>query len=45
MEVVFSNFKRGYERLRCEWKTKARFDAKVYWNVIAYTIHLMTEEN
>ena len=42
MEGVISNLKRGYELFRCEWKTKARFDAKVYWNVIAYNIRVMT---
>ena len=42
MEAVISNLKRGYEMFRCEWKTRARFDAKVYWNVIVYNIRVMT---
>jgi IS5 family transposase len=42
IEAVISNFKRGYELFRCEWKTRARFDAKVYWNVIVYNIRVMT---
>jgi len=42
IEAVISNFKRGYEMFRCEWKTRARFDAKVYWNVIVYNIRVMT---
>ncbi|MEW5817843.1 MAG: ISNCY family transposase [Spirochaetota bacterium] len=42
MEAVISNLKRGYELFRCEWKTRARFDAKVYWNVIVYNIRVMT---
>lgn len=42
IEAVISNLKRGYELFRCEWKTRAHFDAKVYWNVIAYNIRVMT---
>ena len=42
IEGVISNLKRGYELFRCEWKTRAHFDAKVYWNVIAYNIRVMT---
>ena len=42
IEGVISNLKRGYELFRCEWKTRARFDAKVYWNVIVYNIRVMT---
>jgi len=42
IEAVISNLKRGYELFRCEWRTRARFDAKVYWNVIAYNIRIMT---
>ena len=42
IEAVISNLKRGYELFRCEWKTRARFDAKVYWNVIVYNIRVMT---
>ncbi len=25
-----------------EWKTRVRFDATVYWNVIVYNIRVMT---
>jgi len=42
IEAVISNLKRGYEMFRCEWKTRAHFDAKVYWNVIGYNIRVMT---
>ncbi len=42
IEAVISNLKRGFELFRCEWKTRARFDAKVYWNVIVYNIRVMT---
>ena len=42
IEAVISNLKRGYELFRCEWKTRAHFDAKVYWNVIVYNIRVMT---
>lgn len=42
IEAVISNLKRGFELFRCEWRTKARFDAKVYWSVIAYNIRVMT---
>jgi IS5 family transposase len=42
MEAVISNLKRGYELYRCEWRTRGRFDAKVYWNVIVYNIRVMT---
>jgi transposase, IS5 family len=42
MEAVISNLKRGYELFRCEWKTRAHFDAKVYWNVIVYNMRVMT---
>ncbi|HSW64383.1 MAG TPA: ISNCY family transposase [Dissulfurispiraceae bacterium] len=42
MEAVISNLKRGFELFRCEWKTRARFDAEVYWNVIAYNIRVIT---
>ena len=39
--AVISNLKRGYDLFRCEWKTKAHFDAKVLWSVIAYNIRVM----
>jgi IS5 family transposase len=42
IEAVISNLKRGYELFRCEWRTRAHFDAKVYWNVIVYNIRVMT---
>jgi IS5 family transposase len=41
IEAVISNLKRGFEMFRCEWKTRAHFDAKVYWSVIAYNIRVM----
>jgi IS5 family transposase len=42
IEAVISNLKRGFELFRCEWRTRARFDAKVHWNVIVYNIRVMT---
>jgi IS5 family transposase len=42
IEAVISNLKRGFELFRCEWKTRARFDAKICWNVIVYNIRVMT---
>ena len=42
IEAVISNLKRGFNIFRCEWKTRAHFDAKVYWSVIAYNIRVMT---
>lgn len=41
IEAVISNLKRGFDIFRCEWKTRAHFDAKVYWSVIAYNIRVM----
>ena len=41
IEGVISNFKRGFDMFRCEWKTRAHFDAKVYWSVLAYNIRVM----
>lgn len=43
MEAVISNLKRGFDIFRCDWKTRAHFDAKVYWSVIAYNIRVMTD--
>lgn len=43
MEAVISNLKRGFDVFRCEWKTRAHFDAKVYWSVLAYNIRVMTD--
>lgn len=42
IEAVISNLKRGFELYRCEWRTRERFDAKIYWNVIVYNIRVMT---
>ena len=41
-DVLNNIHKRGFELFRCEWKTRERFDAKVYWNVIVYNIRVMT---
>jgi len=43
IEAVISNLKRGFDIFRCEWKTRAHFDAKIYWSVIAYNIRVMTD--
>lgn len=42
IEGVISNYKRGFEMFRCEWRTRERFDAKVIWNAICYNIRVMT---
>lgn len=42
IEAVISNLKRGFDIFRCDWKSRAHFDAKVYWSVIAYNIRVMT---
>jgi IS5 family transposase len=42
IEGVISNLKRGFDIFRCEWKSRAHFDAKVYWSVLAYNIRVMT---
>ncbi len=42
IEAVISNLKRGFELFRCEWRTRERFDAKVFWNAICYNIRVMT---
>ncbi len=42
IEAIISNIKRGFDLFRCEWRTKARFDAKVLWSVIAYNIRVIT---
>jgi hypothetical protein len=42
IEAVISTLKRGYELFRCKWKIRAKFNAKVYWNVIVYNIRVMT---
>jgi len=42
IESVISNFKRGFDIFRCDWKGRTHFDAKVYWSVIAYNIRVMT---
>jgi IS5 family transposase len=41
IEAVISNLKRGFDIFRCDWKTRAHFDAKVYWSVLAYNIRVM----
>ncbi len=42
IEAVISNFKRGFDMFRCEWKTRPHFNAKIYWSAIAYNIRVMT---
>lgn len=42
IEAVISNFKRGFDMFRCEWKTRPHFNAKIYWSVIAYNIRVIT---
>jgi IS5 family transposase len=42
IEAVISNFKRGYNMFRCNWKGEAHFNQKVSWSTIAYNIRVMT---
>jgi transposase, IS5 family len=42
MEAVISNFKRGYNMFRCNWKGEAHFKQKVLWSVLSYNIRVMT---
>jgi len=42
IEAVISNFKRGYNMFRCNWKGEAHFNQKVLWSTIAYNIRVMT---
>lgn len=42
IEAVISNFKRGYNMFRCNWKGEAHFKQKVLWSAIAYNIRVMT---
>jgi IS5 family transposase len=42
IEAIISNFKRGYNMFRCNWKGEAHFKQKVLWSVIAYNIRVMT---
>ena len=42
MEAVISNFKRGYNIRRCNWKGEAHFAQKVLWSAIAYNVRVMT---
>ncbi len=42
IEAVISNFKRGYNMFRCNWKGESHFNQKVLWSTIAYNIRVMT---
>jgi IS5 family transposase len=42
IEAVISNWKRGFQMFRCEWKGRARFEAKVLWSILAYNFRVMT---
>jgi transposase, IS5 family len=42
IEAVISNWKRGFGMFRCEWKGRARFEAKVLWSIMAYNFRVMT---
>ena len=42
IEAVISNFKRGYNMFRCNWKGESHFRQKVLWSSIAYNIRVMT---
>ena len=42
IEAVISNLKRGFDLRRCSWKGEARFEAKVFWSVLAYNLRVMS---
>lgn len=42
MEANISNFKRGFDIRRCNWKGFDHFCSKVMWSVIGYNIRVMT---
>lgn len=42
VEANISNFKRGFDIRRCNWKGFDHFCSKVMWSVIAYNIRVMT---
>lgn len=42
MEANISNFKRGFNIRRCNWKGFDHFCSKVMWSVIGYNIRVMT---
>jgi IS5 family transposase len=42
IEAVISNWKRGFQMFRCEWKGRARFEAKVLWSLLSYNFRVMT---
>lgn len=42
IEAVISNWKRGFQMFRCEWKGRVRFEAKVLWSLLAYNLRVMT---
>ena len=42
IEGNISNVKRKFNIGRVVWKGKARFDAKIFWSVVAYNIRVLT---
>jgi IS5 family transposase len=42
IEATISNFKRGFDIFRCNWKGWENFCSKVFWSVIGYNIRAMT---
>ena len=42
IEAVISNYKRGFEMFRCNWKGEAHFKQKILWSAIAYNVRTMT---
>ena len=42
IEAVISNFKRGYNMFRSNWKGQSHFNQKILWSTIAYNIRVMT---
>jgi IS5 family transposase len=42
IEAVISNFKRGFNLTRCEWKGQRHFSRKILWSVIGYNIRVLS---
>ncbi|MCK5537336.1 MAG: transposase [Bacteroidales bacterium] len=42
IEANISNLKRKFNLKRVVWKGKKRFDAKIFWSVLAYNIRVLT---
>lgn len=41
MEAIISNYKRGYDARRCNWKGYEKFKTFVLWNVISFNLMMI----